>query len=204
MGLCSSRPQAAAAVGTEDSMIPQREHSQHVQTTDKHLICDDSSYNRLVLKRYLSVLSVEVDEADSGEEALRLVKENGEYAIIWMDVRLGATMNGAECTKQLRKHMGYTGKIIALTGYVDERTYEECLTSGLDHFMAKPFNRESVAMYSKKYKHAKKEVTPPSSTTAAKRSSVTVMETTPSLIAQPTAEVEKRRRHTFFSYVGSK
>jgi CheY-like chemotaxis protein len=174
------------------------------EKTDKHLICDDSTYNRLVLKRYLSVLSIEVDEADSGEEALRLIRQNGEYAIIWMDVRMGTTMNGAECTKRLRKDMGYTGKIIALTGYVDEKTYAECMTSGLDHFLSKPFNRESVAMYSKKYRHFK-SYTPPPSTKTQKRSSVSVMETPAEHSSAPAvvATEAEKRRHTFFSYVST-
>jgi CheY-like chemotaxis protein len=43
-------------------------------------------FTRLVLKRYLSTLNVEVDEAVDGEEAIQKVLENGEYAIIWMDV----------------------------------------------------------------------------------------------------------------------
>ena len=41
---------------------------------------------RLVLKRYLSTFNVEVDEAVDGDEAIQKVLENGEYAIIWMDV----------------------------------------------------------------------------------------------------------------------
>jgi CheY-like chemotaxis protein len=166
--------------------------------TSKHLICDDSTYNRLVLKRYLAVLSIEVDEASSGEEALRLVQANGEYAIIWMDIRMGANMNGTHCTRSLRQMMDYQGKIIALTGYVDESTYEDCMTSGIDHFLSKPFNRESVSMYSKRYKHA--STAAPSSPPI--RSSIAVMEN--SDVDKGVQTPKKARRHTFFSYVSKK
>jgi CheY-like chemotaxis protein len=70
-----------------------------------------------VLKRYLSTLNVEVDEAADGEEAIQKVLENGEYSIIWMDVRLGTgKMSGPTCAKQLRQLHEYSGCIAAITG----------------------------------------------------------------------------------------
>jgi CheY-like chemotaxis protein len=70
-----------------------------------------------VLKRYLSTLNIEVDEAADGEEAIQKVLENGEYAIIWMDVRLGTgKMSGPTCAKQLRQRFAYSGCIAAVTG----------------------------------------------------------------------------------------
>lgn len=158
----------------------------------KHLICDDSSYNRLVLRRYLNSINIEVDEAESGERALELVTSNGDYAIIWMDIRMGDEMSGVECTKRLREHMGYTGVVIALTGYVDESTYAECMKCDIQHFMSKPFDRDSVMMYSRRYVH-RDNVVP------SQRASIYVMETSGEPIARKGDTA--RRRHTFFSYV---
>ena len=141
-------------------MIPQREHSQHVQTTDKHLICDDSSYNRLVLRRFLESLKIECDESDSAEDAFEKVRENGEYALIWMDQRFASeAMTGIECARKLRAD-GYEGVIIALSGFLDQETYAACKAVGMQQFLSKPFYRPAVASYARRYRH-KSSITAP-------------------------------------------
>ncbi len=117
----------------------------------RHLIVDDSSYNRLVLRRYLNGIGVHVDEVEDAESAIRAVEIHGAYAVIWLDLRLATSMNGAECCQVLRNDYGYPGVIIALTGYVDADTHALCLRSKMTHFMGKPFNRDKVRAYTLLY-----------------------------------------------------
>ena len=107
--------------------------------SNKHLICDDAYTNRLVLKKYLLLFGCLVDEAENGLDALNKVKTNGEYKIIWMDIKM-PKMDGYECTEILRQDMKYTGKIIGLTGYVDAESIKKCLSIGMNDVVSKPFD----------------------------------------------------------------
>lgn len=114
----------------------------------RHLVVDDSSYNRLVLRRYLNDIGVHVDEVEDAEGALRAVETHGTYAIVWLDLRLASAMNGAECCEVLRKDYGYAGVVIALTGYVDDETRDLCLNRAkMNDFLGKPFSRDKVRSY---------------------------------------------------------
>lgn len=112
----------------------------------KHLICDDAYTNRLVLKKYLTLFGCEVDEAENGSDAIEKIKTNGEYNIIWMDIKM-PKMDGHECTKNLRTNLKYSGKIIGLTGYVDDITIKKCYDVGMNAVVAKPFDVEIIKTY---------------------------------------------------------
>ncbi len=109
---------------------------------ERHLICDDSSINRLILKRILKkYLDIDADEASSGQKVIELVLENGEYEMIWMDIAIGdESRNGADICKILRKAHGYQGCIVALTGYTDEKTRKYCFANGMNNFIGKPYD----------------------------------------------------------------
>lgn len=149
---CTGKKVASSVVHAPAAQTPISQPVRVLQT-HKHLIVDDSHYNLIVLRRFLNSINIIVDEAKSGEECLKAVEENGEYSIIWMDLRLCVNeMDGIECTRRLRVEKDYGGVIIGLTGYVDELTYETCMHVGMTHFMSKPFSRRAVAEYSRRYK----------------------------------------------------
>lgn len=112
----------------------------------KHLICDDAHTNRLVLKKYLIHYGCYVDEAENGVDAIEKIKENGQYDIIWMDIKM-PKMDGQECTDYLRKNMNYNGSIIGLTGYVDDTSVKKCLQVGMNEVVPKPFDANVIQMY---------------------------------------------------------
>ena len=116
----------------------------------KHLIVDDASSNRLVLRRYLEIYKCTVDEAENGLDALRKVKSDGKYKVIWMDIKM-PKMDGLDCTKYLREELNYSGAIISLSGYVDEVTIRRCYEVGVNHVMSKPFDKKVIQMYVEKY-----------------------------------------------------
>jgi CheY-like chemotaxis protein len=126
---------------------------QSIKKNAKHLICDDSSQNRRILSRVLMrMLSIEVDEANGEHEAIEQVKQNGQYAIIWMDYMLGTNeKNGGEVCKRLRTEFDYKGIIIALTGYSDTLTRTICKDAGMNEFVAKPYKINVVRELSMKY-----------------------------------------------------
>jgi CheY-like chemotaxis protein len=128
----------------------------HVKNPN-HLICDDSSRNRMILARILrKSLNIQVDEAENAEAAVQMILKNGEYAIVWMDFALGSAEeeNGSEVSARLRKDFGYNGIIIALTGFSDNKTRALCRERGMNHFMAKPFDMAKIKEYGLLYKRA--------------------------------------------------
>ncbi len=119
----------------------------------KHIICDDSSQNRMILARMLrKMLHVEVDEAENAEQVFACVKQNGEYAVLWQDFALGDNQpNGGEICTMLRKQYQYKGVIIALTGFTDQKTQETCRACGMNAFVGKPFDVKRVRELGLKY-----------------------------------------------------
>lgn len=122
----------------------------------KHLIVDDSSFNRLVLRRFLNIMGIEVDEVSSAQDALKIIAENGEYGIIWSDFNLGSNghddeLNGAELTQLLRTQYEYNGSVVVVTGFTDSIVQKKCADSGVNHFLTKPIDRSRVREYTLMY-----------------------------------------------------
>ena len=141
MACCSKRSSVAAVV------------TYTYPKTSRHMICDDSSQNRMILARILKkLLHVEVDEAENWEQAHALIKEHGEYAIIWQDFALGVNEpNGGEICTMLRTQYEYKGIIICLSGFTDAKTREACRVCGMNGFVAKPFNVKTVRELGEKH-----------------------------------------------------
>ena len=120
------------------------------KSTEAHLVCDDSSFNRLVLKRFLNLIGVTVEESSSAKEAIEKIATNGQYAVIWTDFNLGTNgttddnMNGAQLTDYLRKSFDYKGKIIIVSGFTDEKTKSLCYDAGVNNFVPKPIDRNQI------------------------------------------------------------
>ena len=52
-------------------------------------------------------------------------------------------MDGLTCVVTLRQ-LGYSGRIVALTGFDDASKRAECLRAGFDDFLAKPFTAAAL------------------------------------------------------------
>ena len=115
----------------------------------KCLICDDLKDNRFILSKYLERCNVLYDEVSNGQEALNSVTANGTYRIIFMDIKM-PIMDGIDATKALRTN-SYSGTIIALTGYVDQKSVGEMMDCGMDSVMRKPIDRGELIMYLEKH-----------------------------------------------------
>ncbi len=130
----STTPDASAlAVAAEPKpMLPARA-----------LAIEDEDYNRIVLGDILAKMNYTVDWATTGEEALRLARENG-YDIILTDYRLPDT-NGVELTKKILKFVpDPKPAVFAVTAYSTRERREECLAAGMVGFISKPITLEKL------------------------------------------------------------
>ncbi len=104
------------------------------------LVVDDYKINRRIVCGLLERLGAEVDEAGTGEEALKKIQLNN-YSIIYMDVHMPG-MGGHEATRKIRQLKDPEKKsvpVIAITASVLDSDIEKSREAGMDGFLAKPF-----------------------------------------------------------------
>lgn len=103
----------------------------------KVLIVDDNKINQVVTRRILEKKDFLCMVAGSGEEALKILK-NDHVDLVLMDVNMPG-MNGMETTVEIRKfNMGIP--IIALTAVEVGERRDEIIASGMNDIINKPYN----------------------------------------------------------------
>ena len=104
------------------------------------LIADDNETDRMILRTIVRKEGHEVLLAANGEEAVHLY-ETGRPDLILLDV-LMPVMDGVRAAEEIRKdtHRAYV-PIIFLTSLQDAESLAQCLDSGGDDFLSKPYNR---------------------------------------------------------------
>ena len=109
------------------------------------LIVDDNLINRKVARGFLKSYAFQLAEAESGPEAIELVRQN-RYDIIFMD-HMMPMMDGIEAAEIIRKDCGENGAapaMIALTANAMEGMREQFLKHGFQDFIAKPLDRREL------------------------------------------------------------
>jgi len=121
-----------------------------MQNYKKFLVVDDCYINRIIIKTLLERNNYQVDEAADGKKVLDLIENGKCYDIIWLDIQM-PIVDGIECAKRLRNILNYSGKIIGVTSYADKKSYESCISAGMDDVIAKPITEENIIEVAKKY-----------------------------------------------------
>ncbi len=104
---------------------------------------EDNPQIRLItsifLKRESNLTSVE-----NGEKALDVAKSR-RFDLVLMDVNLGSGIDGFETTRRIRKLKGFQNiPIIALTANEYSDVRGECLSSGINAYIQKPFEKSHL------------------------------------------------------------
>ncbi|MDR1295964.1 MAG: response regulator [Deltaproteobacteria bacterium] len=105
------------------------------------LVVDDNNTNIKVAEGLLMPYKTRVDSCSSGEESLRLVRNN-RYDIVFMD-HMMPDMDGMETTAAIRSMKGEyykTVTIVALTANALVGMRETFLQNGFDDYLAKPID----------------------------------------------------------------
>lgn len=84
-----------------------------------------------------------VDIANNGLEAVNKYREN-DYDVILMDIMM-PVMDGLEATSQIRKFEKDNPSkkhtpVIAITANTLDNDRDKCIATGMDEYMAKPFD----------------------------------------------------------------
>jgi two-component system, sensor histidine kinase and response regulator len=119
------------------------------QPSYRILIVEDNGTNRLLLKKLLSSVGFDLQEAANGQEAIDRWQTWRPH-LIFMDMRM-PILNGQAATQQIRlleeqgvhKEVAHT-KILALTASAFLEQQKEMLNSGCDDFISKPFKTQEI------------------------------------------------------------
>ncbi|WNC70736.1 ATP-binding protein [Thalassotalea psychrophila] len=104
----------------------------------KALLAEDFKLNQIVAKGLLEKLGLEVDIAEDGQQAVDALKENN-YQLIFMDIHM-PIMDGHIASQTIRANKDYDHiPIIALTADAQNEHIQQCIESGMDDFLSKPF-----------------------------------------------------------------
>jgi len=107
----------------------------------KILLVEDNMLNQKFAKITLTQQGHFLDIAENGKVAVEKFKTE-TYDLILMDIQM-PIMNGLESAKEIRsienKQKLDPIKIIAITAFALDNKREECLSAGMDNFLAKPF-----------------------------------------------------------------
>lgn len=109
------------------------------------MVVEDNLVNQALAKRLLEKNGYTVMVASNGQECVDQVRKHKVDAIL-MDINM-PVMDGIEATKIVRKEESGSQKrikIIALTASVSNDDSETCFQAGMDAFVTKPFNRQSL------------------------------------------------------------
>jgi CheY-like chemotaxis protein len=110
------------------------------------LVVEDVPDIQLLLARVLQEEGAEVVVAQNGRDALEQVRIADEsdrpFRCILMDMKM-PVLSGCETARCLRQ-AGYSGGIIAVTGWVTAGHREECLAAGCNDYLPKPFRTDHL------------------------------------------------------------
>ena len=105
------------------------------------LVVDDTRMNLTVIRGLLKATRVQIDTAESGKEALSLVKKR-VYDIIFLDQRMPG-MDGIETLREMKRMYGnknHDTPVIMLTANAVAGAREMFLEEGFDDYLTKPIN----------------------------------------------------------------
>jgi signal transduction histidine kinase len=121
------------------------------ETQDKGmvLIVEDYMPNIMVAEMLLAEFGYSTIAVKSGEEAIDLIKKSdAPYHAILMDIEMNG-IDGFETTEQIREieiSKGFRNVIFGVTAHGLAGDRENCINSGMDDFIAKPIDPETLRL----------------------------------------------------------
>jgi signal transduction histidine kinase len=113
------------------------------------LVVEDDENSYLYIKSILKNIAADLLHVSNGNDAVRLVKENPNVALILMDLKM-PELNGFDATIKIRE-FNSTIPIIAQTAYAFSEDRDEAYKAGCNDYITKPINSKELIQLIKKY-----------------------------------------------------
>ena len=129
---------------TPSLMLPTGQALDDLPPRPRVLLVDDDARNIFALSSVLERRGMNVLTATTGSEALKLLGDSADIAIVLMDIMM-PEMDGYQTMLKIRENPGYRRlPIIALTAKAMKGDREKCLEAGASDYLAKPVNIEQL------------------------------------------------------------
>ncbi len=117
------------------------------------LVVDDDVRNIFALSSVLERHGMQVVTANTGQEAIDLLQETPDVALVLMDIMM-PVMDGYETTRAIRSDPRFrTLPIVALTAKAMKGDREKCLEAGASDYLAKPVNTDQLLSVLRQWLH---------------------------------------------------
>ena len=116
------------------------------------LVVEDNATNQLAIRALLERFGVQADCVANGVQAIAAIQAK-RYGLVLMDLMMPG-MDGFAATRQIRRLEYGTGRhtpIVAVTAVDPAISRSECIAAGMDGFVAKPIEPESLEEMLKKW-----------------------------------------------------
>lgn len=108
------------------------------------LVVEDNLVNQLIAEEVLTSYGAEVELAENGRIALEKLQKDASFSVILMDIQM-PEMDGYEATKQIRETTDIKDiPIIAMTANALKSDRDQCLSTGMNDHIPKPFEPKEV------------------------------------------------------------
>ncbi|WP_374561963.1 PAS domain-containing protein [Ideonella sp.] len=136
LALTARAPAPAVSTGPRDYLMARHRGA-------RILVAEDNPVNQDVARQILELAGLQVDLAEDGEQALRMLQER-DYALVLMDMQM-PVMDGLQATRAIRHHPRWVRlPVVAMTANALGEDRELCLQAGMNDHVAKPVNPDRL------------------------------------------------------------
>jgi CheY-like chemotaxis protein len=138
---------------TKQRMLESLHDTDEVLIGKRALVVDDDVRNIFALSSVLERHGMQVATANTGQEAIDLLQETPDVALVLMDIMM-PVMDGYETTRAIRSDSRFrTLPIVALTAKAMKGDREKCLEAGASDYLAKPVNTDQLLSVLRQWLH---------------------------------------------------
>jgi signal transduction histidine kinase/ActR/RegA family two-component response regulator len=108
----------------------------------KILVAEDDNVNFMLIKQMLKSDKIQVIRAVDGQQAIEICKENNNFDMIFMDIRM-PNKNGHEAFESIRE---FNPKIpiVAQTSYSFPEEIDKIVKTGFNDYISKPLDKNAI------------------------------------------------------------
>lgn len=103
------------------------------------LVAEDERVNRMVVARLFDKLGHTTTCVENGENALEILRNGHHFDCVLMDIQMPG-LDGVETTRIIRRDLGLTLPIIALTAHAMKGDQKRFMDAGMNGYVAKPYD----------------------------------------------------------------